>query len=817
MAKETTIIFVYDTEKLKKEEDDPASAILYFHPTWVSDQQKSSLCGQIVGTIQCVKNVLASPKIISLQTGKFYIIENKRYLLGVGTDRNITDLLLEHRANAVYSLVKFFHNDFVSLADLYQGESLPAKLYHIFDTYLKMLTFGGNIFSHIPTLNLPKSASNVYMEATHILECCRELDNVLGGSMLYHNKVVATQLSADLTKRIILTDPFRIKCPSEVMEVSFELPISVQLLQVYISNKEYNTLLDVSNKNRFAFQYLCSKDIKKSIPKSSSQQDIPLVSAMKRDQSLIFTAVPEEGPESSERPFVPAVVKKNRPKFLNLKSASIDEASERKSLGARQVGTPLCGQTSVASTPVTDLKRMVHQNPLSICTSKGAQPQLGMTVDEVNGTSRTTDIETLNLIPYMTVSSNKPKTKRSTSLTDMNELISSITTDTSQYFNTKNKHFIKIESPKKPKPRSRLKSVCDPTFPVCRQDGLCVSRTYYDHFVKSNIEMVKQDLENSKTSKGRINGIMKSELRSTKLNNECTLKADGDNLTAKCNDGVNSVKMAFVKGNKDHRKSLTLPLKSLTTENEGPAQTPLSRRYSSGVQLTPLLSKLSILAFEDRSSGFGSRETTPSEYRGFTPTKSNAIPFGKLKKETKPVIKPQDKDVMQKCVLFVCGQQDVVLAVLMREEGCREGTVVKKLHDICMETLPKVEKQLAYSIETQSSASSAGRDGEPYSFLCLDTDWDTTKRGGAWGANDAGAAVALNRLHRDFHKTGGLTEILVRCGDSVIYGHNTGPAEIYYHEPASTCSGIPPPGDNIGLVQLKARRRLERDHGVLLL
>nr|CAH7734760.1 unnamed protein product [Callosobruchus chinensis] len=768
MAKETTIIFVYDTEKLQKEEDDPASAILYFHPTWVSDQQKSSLCGQIIGTIQCVKNVLAAPKIISLQTGKFYVIENKRYLLGVGTDRNITDLLLEHRANTVYSLVKFFHNDFVSLADLYQGESLPAKLYHIFDTYLKMLAFGGNVFSHIPTLNLPKSASNVYMEATHILECCQELDNVLGGSMLYHNKVVATQLSADLTKRIILTDPFRIKCPSEVMEVSFELPISVQLLQVYISNREYNTLLDVSNKNRFAFQYLCNKDVKKSIPKSSSQQDIPLVSAMKRDQSLIFTAVPEEGPESSERPFVPAVVKKNRPKFLNLKSASIDESSERKSIGARQVGTPLCGQTSVASTPVADLKRVVHQNPLSICTSKGTQPQLGQSIDEANETSKTVDVETLKLIPYMTVSSNKSKTKRSTSLTDINELIDSITSDVSQYFNTKNKHFIKIESPKRQKPRSRLKSVGDPTFPVYRQDGFCVSRTYYDDFVKSNLDMVKQDLDNRKMSKGRINGIMKTELRSTKLNNDCTLKTDGDSVTAKCNDEVYTVKMAFVKG----------------------------------VQLTPLLSKLSILAVEDRSSGFGSRETTPSEYRGFTPTKSNAIPFGKLKKETKPMIKPEDKDVMQKCVLFVCGQQDVVLAVLMREEGCREGTV---------------EKQLAYSIETQSGASSAGRDGEPYSFLCLDADWDTTKRGGAWGANDAGAAVALNRLHRDFQRTGGLTEILVRCGDSVIYGHNTGPAEIYYHEPANTCSGIPPPGDSIGLVQLKARRRLERDHGVLLL
>ncbi|CAH2005175.1 unnamed protein product [Acanthoscelides obtectus] len=814
MAKETTIIFVYDIEKLQKEEDDPASAILYFHPTWVSDQQKSSLCGQIVGTIQCVKNVLAKPKIISLQTGKFYIIQNNRYLLGVGTDRNITDLLLEHRANAVYSLVKFFHNDFVSLAELYHGEGLPAKLYHIFDTYLKMLAFGGNIFSHIPTLNLPKSASSVYMEAAHILECCQDLENVLGGSMLYHNKVVATQLSADLTKRIILTDPYRIKCPSDAMEVSFELPVNVQLLQVYISSKEYNSLLDVSNRNRFAFQYLCSKDIKKSIPKSSSQQDTSLVSAMKRDQSLIFTAVPEEGPDSSNQPFVPAVVKKSRPKFLNLKSASIDEASERKS---RQVGTPLCGQTSVASTPVADLKRFVHQNPMSICTSKGAPPQVVMSIQVPNESSKPTDIEPLKMIPYMTVTSNKFKTKRSTSLTDINELIDSITKDASQYFNTKNKHFIKIESPKKQKHRNRLKSVADPTFPVFRQDGLCVSKAYYNRFVESDIDMVKQDLENIKINKVKANGVMKGVLGRVKQNNDCILKNDREIVTVKSSDEANHVKVALVKGNKDHRKSLNLPLKSLTAESEGPAQTPLSRRYSSGVQLTPLLSKLSILAFEDRSSGFGSRETTPSEYRGFTPTHSKPLPHAKLKKDIKTASKTQDKDAMQKCVLFVCGQQDVVLTVLMREECCREETVVKKLYDICMETLPKMEKLLAYSIETQSSASSAGRDGEPYSFLCLDADWDTIKRGGPWGANDSGASVALNRLHRDFQRTDELTEILLRCGESIIYGNNTGPAEVYYHEPANVCSGLPPPGDTMGLVQLKARRRLERDHGVLLL
>lgn len=75
------MIFVYDTEILRNEEDDPASAILYFHPTWVSDQQRTALCGQIIGTTRCIKSIFTSPQIVSLQSGKFYLIENGRYLL----------------------------------------------------------------------------------------------------------------------------------------------------------------------------------------------------------------------------------------------------------------------------------------------------------------------------------------------------------------------------------------------------------------------------------------------------------------------------------------------------------------------------------------------------------------------------------------------------------------------------------------------------------------------------------------------------------------------------------------------------------------
>lgn len=171
------IIFLYDLEYCKHEEDDPASAILYFHPSWVSDQQRTNLCGQIMGTVHFLKSVFSCPKVLSLQSGKFSIRAFGRYILvclnlrqtfgtnkhnkyifkAVGTDRNIDDWLLEYRADILNSLVSFFHNDIQIVSEQYPAyTNFKEKLYSMFETYLRILQYSGSIFSNVPLLQLPK-------------------------------------------------------------------------------------------------------------------------------------------------------------------------------------------------------------------------------------------------------------------------------------------------------------------------------------------------------------------------------------------------------------------------------------------------------------------------------------------------------------------------------------------------------------------------------------------------------------------------------------------------------------------------------------
>lgn len=93
-----------------------------------------------------------------------------------------------HRANLLINIFELYHYSIPSLYELFDDRVRFAdKLYHIFETHLPLLQYNGNLLQNIYKLHLPKSASNLYLDAIQILENCQK-SNVLGGILLYHNK-----------------------------------------------------------------------------------------------------------------------------------------------------------------------------------------------------------------------------------------------------------------------------------------------------------------------------------------------------------------------------------------------------------------------------------------------------------------------------------------------------------------------------------------------------------------------------------------------------------------------------------------------------
>lgn len=61
--------------------------------------------------------------------------------------------------------------------------------------------------------------------------------------------------------------------------------------------------------------------------------------------------------------------------------------------------------------------------------------------------------------------------------------------------------------------------------------------------------------------------------------------------------------------------------------------------------------------------------------------------------------------------------------------------------------------------------------------------------------------------------------VLNRTEDTVVYGNQCGKTEVFYQQAVTPNipGGLPTPADLMGIVSLKAKRRLERDHGIVML
>ncbi|XP_063383695.1 uncharacterized protein LOC134669983 [Cydia fagiglandana] len=837
MAKEMMIVFVYDTQCCVAEEDDPINAVLYFHPGWVSDTQRHALAGQVVGAAHCVKSLFSQPTAITLQSGKFIIREYGRYILAIGSDRNIPDWVLKNRASLLTSMIKVYHGDLQALAvQMEDQKRLSEKLYQIFETYLPVLQYGCHIFQRVPMLNLPKSATGVYLESMQILEQCRRNRGVLGGVVLYNNKIVATLLPPSLTSYLTVVDPYRIKSPAETLETETPLPLGAQLLVVYVAKKMYNSLKKQAEKMQ-EFSHNGEEMIarfKKNQEAERDKRDFP--TGMKRDKSLLFTAVPEEDhtmispptrdPHDPPPPAMPDVVPftnkpRPRPNKLSLSfktQISVDEESKEN----EKVFT---GQTSVCSTPMLEYKRL-HGNMLSICQNPDPQKEILESEPDVlkniencakvieNEKRDNKIVLDINCIADHYI--NKPEPiRKMASVIDIQETFKNVTNRATAKFKLKRSHVPLSDdmSPEQMQKSVSTMTINDPSFPVFRNDGIEISESLFNQYLEQHYASMKQDLSkednmftfNMKLCEQEKFEGFDSEL--TKSPQRTPKKIPKDSKTV----------------DQSRRKSLSLPLKSLSESSDSQIGSDSSASFKkklSGVQLTPLMEKLSHLAFSDKSSGYSSRVMTPLELREFTPAAERQITFNdrpKTQRQDSESDYDSDSDLEQlpsytqhavKCGLFVSGLHNMALLALVDVSAAGDSDVINSLWETSLNALGPIEQKCMEPL------GAGADDASDYSYLILDPDWGTVRKGGPWAALDI---ATMGLIHHEFASDSDMSEMILRSDESCVVGVSMGGAQIYYQESGARGAGPPAPSDPLAAAALRARRRLHRDHAATII
>lgn len=788
-------------------EDDPLKAIKYFHPSWVSEQQKLALCGQLVGMLNFCTD-FEEVECISLQNGKFRIEQFGRFILALGTDRNIQESLLNHRAELMTKILRLYHNDLNDIFENFSDQkNFSDKLYHIFETYLPVLQYNSNHLQNIYKLYLPKSASNLFLDATQILENAACKPNVLGGLILYNNKVISTQLSIDLTKILVATDPVRIKTTAEVAKnVDFHIPFGSQIIKIHISVNEYQKLQQKKSKISDATSLGVQNTL--PLPFSIKKKNKESSSLMKRDKSLIFTNIPEEE-ALIEIPSPVEKIRTNRPNHLPLKLKTIPPESGIASIVSFDESDSypdFIGKASIASTPLTENKILVGPIQSIFAKSTAATQMLLEEVNEneimksVNNKEEPKDIPKEWENVYIAFANNPFKNQLQWKKKSWDDL--RIDNDDDDE-NSSSSYKV-------------YNTISDPIYPILSAKKMPMSKTLFDDF---------QTLYNPNVDE--LKPIPVEEMNLMKLKSLPQKIFEADPMIMKRSDIKNSPNRIM---RNQKKKLLKLPIKSFSLDLSSDTGKPSTSKAAAietsifdspstktkknmgGLQLTPLMSKLTLLAMnenENFSSGFSSFDLpTPNYYD--TPTdNTNRTLFNRLSKvDEEKHDEHTTNDVnehsneMKRVDLLVIGHQNMTLMVIAYENLCDE-LMVQQMFEICVNRLTRLESKLNEVINVTVDLKAS-----EYSFMTFDHNWNVLQRSGTY---DQQTAILI---HDNFTTNKNISDVIVRTNDSLIYGHNSGGLEVFYQHPAKQQSGFLAPSEFTIISQ--AKRKLERDQSIVL-
>ncbi|XP_033246886.1 uncharacterized protein LOC117185782 isoform X1 [Drosophila miranda] len=844
--RETMILFVYDTECLKDEADDPIKAVLYFHPSWVSDYQKVALCGQLMGTTYFLRDCFFKPRVLALQNGKFVLKEFGRFTLAVGTDRNISDENLEHRAELLSSLLKFFHRDLQTLYDQYaqppalNTRNLCDKLYQIFETYLPMMHRNGDTFQNVPRLRMPKTASHIFLEAIQVLQSCQETKGILGGVILYHNKVVASQLSDVVTKKLVLTDPRHIRNAAEQLTTQqFHVPYGVQMMVVYLDQKQYRQM--VADAQRAQNLLMITSHTQSGMPFQSAKRKL------KRDKSLIFTHIPEDeaAPVEPLATMPTARPKSMRPTFLplrhkNMHSRELPETSTGAINFDETDSYPeYIGRTSVCNTPMTENKVLPVATVMSICANPEEEPVVNDGSNfsgkaESRRQSLKADVE--KFFSNFIINPSKQFTRRKSSadlqdaLRAISKKIRSFTPNFRPDVNRNgsgNGSGSSSDELSSPSPdyseydeNSSARTINDPTYPVFIANGKQISRNLFQQFLDQYYKLwgvASAQAQHDAELAALVAEFQEFNKEVKKLDEHMRQQAlaegsDDPNLNLESRQLVKSPM---------EKSAMSLPLKPAgdlcfgEPSTAAPLQRGAGRSGAGAVPLTPLMAKLSVLALSETPSieiltpltssmAFPNRSSMKCEDAMDAFAALSIVPVNPA---------PSLANGMQRTELYSCGQKNMTLLLLMEEGTSQKQNVVQKMFDICVAKFPHMESQLSQTLSVNLEGDMP--DYSNYSFMCVDAKWDVLERSGPWNSLELKVVESMHTADAD-GKHGGLTDLILRSQDSVYYGHKCGRTEFYYKEPTHQINGIPPPSDPVSNIQNRAKAQLERDHSYML-
>ena len=550
---------------------------------------------------------------------------------------------------------------------------------------------------------------------------------------------MASQLSDAVTKQIVLTDPLHIRSTGELLNSSdFHIPNGVLMLVIYLDTLQYRKLLaEAQRAQNLQTTQLGQGSLPFQYNKRKMKRDKSLIFTHIPEENTSTNTIneqPEELEHSEEHEINlkqtatvrPKSLMMTRPTHLPLRIKNYNN-KELPESGIASINfdetdsyPEFIGRTSVCSTPMAENKVLAVANIMSICANPEDENNSNKQVEQNNAlhqinrrNSLKKDFEKF----FHNFITNPNKMERRNSLTDIHDslkkfskkislkqITQSFKTDVNRNGNGAgdiSPDFIENDdedeeenSYNSDENNKTSRTITDPTNPVFNANGQPISRSLFQEFLEKYYKLWGEASEENKQDEEIAKLIeefkefdielkkLDESLRHTNSNKTSTTAIQPDrNLNLENANDQQKAKTPLDK------KSLSLPLKSIsdsTPSGERPALT-TARKQLGGVPLTPLMAKLSVLALNEERPAWDSTPGANIEIQ--TPLNATKI-VGKrnsLKCDDAVDVltclssNTGNQDGLQKAELYVCGQQNMTLLLIM-EEGCsQQAKIVHKM------------------------------------------------------------------------------------------------------------------------------------------